>query len=188
MSHPLRPAKAEEAEFVHAQLRAALAETFPHAPDFIAHELLRFSPAYLRALIAANPAYVFIVERPGARAGFMLSGPEQGNLVYYWGYIDPAHRKGGLALACMAQFSRHWDNGRFHKISAYTTAENRVAQLLMQRSGYRQVALLERHVFGQDLILFEKPLTKLVEGYDPGVFLRLRTLVQQNIQHRLRRA
>ena len=186
MSQPLRPATAEEIPLVHHNLKAALAETFPHLPAFQAREAARFSPDYLRVLSNANPAYVFIVDHLGQNAGFMLAGPEQGNLVYYWGYIDPAQRKGGLALASMAQFTKHWDNGRFHKISAYTTAENRIAQLLMQRNGYKQIARLEKHIYGQDFLLFERALNKTVAGYDETPSLRLRQLIATKLKSKLR--
>ncbi len=174
MSQPLRPATLQDIPLVHRQLKAALAETFPHLPEFGAREAARFSPDYLRQMIIANPAYVFVVEHQGQNAGFMLCGPEQGNLVYYWGYIEPAHRKGGLAIASMAQFTKFWDNGRFHKITAFTTAQNRIAQLLMQRNGYKLVATLEKHIFGEDFIVFERPLNKALPGYDETPQLRLR--------------
>ena len=181
MSQPLRPALAQDIPLVHAQLVKALTEVFPHLPEFVAHEARRFSPDYLRVMVNANPAYVFVVEVNGQNAGFMLSGPEQGNLVYYWGYIEPAHRKGGLAIAAMAQFTQHWDNGRFHKITAYTTAENRIAQLLMQRNGYKLVGTLERHIFGQDFILFERLLNKALPGYDETPYMRLRSQIKTRL-------
>ena len=170
------------------QLKAALAETFGHVPQFAQRELARFSAPYLRALINAKRGYVFIVEHEGRRAGFMLSGPENGNLVYYWGYIDPAHRKGGLALSSMTQFVRHWDNNRFHKITAYTTAENRVAQLLMQRNGFHQVAKLDKHILGQDFIQFERHLNKILPGYDESVVLALRDIVKLRFNAKFKRA
>lgn len=188
MSTPLRLAQPNEVEIVRMQLKAALAETFGHVPQFAQRELARFSAPYLRALINAKRGYVFIVEHEGRRAGFMLSGPENGNLVYYWGYIDPAHRKGGLALSSMTQFVRHWDNNRFHKITAYTTAENRVAQLLMQRNGFHQVAKLDKHILGQDFIQFERHLIKILPGYDASVVLALRDIIKLRFNAKFKRA
>lgn len=187
MSLPLRPAKPSEAVWVHAQLLTALNETFGHVPEFVSREAARFSPDYLRALIAANPAHVFIGENAGKPAGFMLSGPEQGNLVYYWGYIEPASRKGGLAHSSMAQFVKHWDNGRFHKITAYTTAKNRVAQLLLQRNGFHLVAKLEKHILGQDFMQFERPLNKIQSGYDHTVGLGLKSFIKLRLKQRFGR-
>ena len=187
MSSPLRLAKPDEAEFVHAQLKAALAETFGHVPQFAQRELARFSTAYLRSLINAKHGYVFIAEHEGNRAGFMVSGPEQGNLVLYWSYIDPAFRKGGLALSAMAQYVRHWDNHRFHKITAYTTAENRVAQLLMQRNGFHQVAKLHKHILGHDFIQFERHLNKILPGYDESVVLPLRDIIKLRLNAKFKR-
>lgn len=185
MSNPLRPALPSDAEFVHANLKVALAETFGAVPQFVKNESARFSTVYLRALIAANPAYVFIMENAGKRAGFMVSGPEHGSVVLYWSFIDPAHRKGNLALSCMSNYVKHWDNNRFHKIASYTTAENRVAQLLMRRNGFREIVKLEKHVLGQDLILFERPLNKALEGYDPPVTLNGRALLLHSVKRRL---
>ena len=188
MSNPLRLALPSDAEFVHANLKTVLVETFGQAPEFVAHELSRFPLAYLRALINAKRGYVFIIESEGSRAGFMLSGPEQGNLVLYWSFVDPAFRKGGLAISCMSQYVRHWDNNRFHKITSYTTEENRVAQLLMRRNGFQEVAKLSKHILGQDFMQFERHMNKVLPGYDKSVSLNLREVFIMRLKAKFKRA
>jgi len=187
MSKPLRPATAKDVPLVHAQLKAALVETFPHLPQFQHDQERRFSPDYLQALIKANPSYVFILEIAGKQAGFIISGPEQGVIVHYWAYIDPANRKGGLASASLKQFVEHWENGCFHKASAYTTPKNRVAQLLLKKNGFSLTASLEKQIFGQDFLLFEHPLNKVAAGYEEVPALRLGQIIKQRFLARLRK-
>src|SRR5687768_17294594 len=62
---------------VHQMLCAAVDETVGEVPEFARQEKARFAPSMLRALSAANPAYVIIVMSPaGERAGFILSSPD----------------------------------------------------------------------------------------------------------------
>ena len=47
--------------------------------------------------------------------------------------------------------------------------DNEVARKLLRRYGYKETCLLEKHIFGQDYMLIEKPYTKVSEDYDSGV-------------------
>jgi RimJ/RimL family protein N-acetyltransferase len=69
----------------------------------------------------------------------------------------------------MRAFDEHWDNTRFHKAYTFVRPENAVARMLLKRYGYKETALLEQHIFGQDYLLIEKPYTKVSEDYDSGV-------------------
>jgi RimJ/RimL family protein N-acetyltransferase len=109
-----------------------------------------------------------IFERGGEPAGFMMSGPELGTLWLYWSYVFPEHRRSTLGISGMRAFIDHWDNGRFHKIATYTKAGNDPAAAIMTRLGFRHVATLENHIFGEDYLLYERPLTKRLPGYDHG--------------------
>ena len=171
VEQPLRQAGWRDIEFVRQVIASAIGETLGEAEDFRSQELARFSRARLRALMEADRNYVLIATSPdGKDVGILVSGPEQGALVLYWVYLLPEYRLGSFALKSLGSYLGLWDHGRFHKITAYTRASNRPPQALLMRKGFRKVALLEKHLFGEDFVLFDYPLTKAVPGYDPMVY------------------
>lgn len=156
-------------------LSAAADETVGEAPEFARQEKGRFGLSMLRALIAANPAYVIMVMTPaGETAGFIVSSPDNGNLLLNWCYLLPRFRKGFLAQRALKAYAALWNYGRFHKIVAYTKSDNTVTHLIMKRLGWREVCRLEKHFFGLDFIMQEHPLTKALPGYETGISANFR--------------
>ncbi len=165
----IRAAKLSDLDLVHERLMEAI-ETSPYySPLFKQYEQARLTKGYLRNLIARDPHHVMIVVSGGQTAGFMISGPELGTLWLYWSYIFPEKRRATLALAALRSLIEHWDNGRFHKIATYTRPGNEAAIALMKRFKFKHVCTLEKHIFGEDYLHYERMLTKTVNGYDFGV-------------------
>lgn len=168
---PLRAATVADIALIHPRLHEAI-NTSPYYSDtFKAHETGRLTRSYLEALHEADPWHIAIMQLKGEPAGFMISGPELGTLWLYWSYVFPEKRKSAMALSAMRYFVQRWDNGRFHKIATYTRPGNDAAAAIMDRYGWTRVAQLEKHIFGEDYLLYEHPLTKTEPGYDNGARL-----------------
>lgn len=166
---PLRPAQTGEIAQVHKWLTEAI-DTSPYYSDtFKEFEKSRLSVPYLHRLHEANPGHVMLVMSKDGPAGFMISSPEYGTLWLHWSYILPERRRGTLAITSMRAFIEHWDNNRFHKIATFTKPGNDVAEVIMKRYGYEHVHTFEKHIFGEDYLLYERPLNKTIEGYDYGI-------------------
>lgn len=177
----LRPATFDDLKIVHPRLMEVIETSAFYNDEFKAHEKGRLTPAYLEALVAADPWHVALMQKDGETVGFMISGPELGTLWLYWSYLFPEHRKSGVAMAAMRTFLEHWDNGRFHKVATYTKPGNDVAAAIMKRFGWSHTVTLEQHMFGEDYLLFEKKFQKAVPGYDHGLNLGRMAQLKRNV-------
>jgi len=165
----LRPVKKNEIDQVHIWLNEAINDSPFYKDEFKQFEKARLSKNYLNALFNEDPAHIMLMIDNEKPCGFMISGPELGTLWLYWSYLLPAHRKGLLAMGAMNEFIKYWDNGRFHKIATYTKYGNKPAEIIMKRARYKHICTLENHIFGEDYLLYEKPLNKISKGYDKGL-------------------
>jgi RimJ/RimL family protein N-acetyltransferase len=160
---------------VHRELMELIDSMPYYGERFKAFEKARFDRTFLRTLIEIDPWHIMLFEMDGKTGGFSISGPANGTIFQFWSAIYPACRGTLLGRFGMDTFIAHWDNSRFHKASTYTRPDNRPALVLLKRYGYREVAHLEDHIFGEDYLVMERKFTKAVEVYDNGISLPLRT-------------
>ncbi len=176
---PLRAARRSDLAMIHGRLIEAIGSSPFYSDEFKAYETGRLTRAWLEALHEADPWHVAVMQLKGEPAGFMISGPELGTLWLYWSYVFPEKRKSSMALAAMRNFLAHWEKNRFHKVATYTRPGNDAAVGIMERFGWTRTALLEKHIFGEDYLLYEHTLEKTIPGYDHGARLgRLHQIIR----------
>jgi RimJ/RimL family protein N-acetyltransferase len=166
-----KPAQATDLRQVRATLAEAIDTSPFYSKRFKAHEKRRLDEVFLRTLVAVDPWHVALACSGRDIGGVILTVPEFGTLWSPWIYIAPAFRTQALGLAMIRRMLRHWDNGRFHKIACYVRPENKAARAVFARFGFSEIAHLRNHMFGEDYLLFEKPLNKVTDGYDEGLWL-----------------
>lgn len=160
---------------IHRELMD-LIESMPYYGErFKAYEKARLDKTFLRTLVEIDPWHILLLEMDGKTGGFMISGPANGTIFQYWSAIYPDYRGTPLGRFGMDAFISHWDNSRFHKASTYTRPDNRPALALLKRYGYKEVAHLENHIFGEDYLVMERKFTKADEDYDNGISLPFAT-------------
>lgn len=172
-ARPNRPARHNEIKMVHTHLMNAVAESEYYSAEFKAYETGRLSVAYLRNLITVDPRHVLILLSEGEPVGIQITGPELGAVWLFWTYVFPEARKRANPIRFLPALVNTWNNDRFHKIATYTKPDNRVAIAMCRRAKFTHIATLENHIFGEDYMLWESPLTKGIDAYDHGMGLGL---------------
>jgi ribosomal protein S18 acetylase RimI-like enzyme len=165
----VRPARPRELDRVRELLIEAIDYSVYYSEAFKAYERKRFDAGYLRALTAADPWYVAVLDHGTHVAGVVVMVPEFGTLWSPWIYMSPKFQKRAMGIHLVRTMIRHWENGRFHKLACYVRPENETAMLMLEHFGFTKAALLKRHMFGEDYWLLERPLNKVTSEYDTGV-------------------
>jgi len=163
------PAELTDLDWILAHVHQAIDELEFYNKEFKAFEKQRINANLVRALFEYDPHHLLLLKKDGQRAGFMISGPDNGVVFLYWSYILPEFRNSKLAIVGNTVFKEYFDNGNWHKLSTLTRTDNRTARIILKRFGWTQVAELKKHIFGEDYLVYEIELNKTILGYRPFV-------------------
>lgn len=163
------PAEFSDLDWILSHVHQAIDELDFYNDEFKAFEKQRINSNLVRALFDYDPHHLLLLKKDGERAGFMISGPDNGVVFLYWSYILPKFRNSKLAIVGNTFFKEYFDNGNWHKLSTLTRTDNRTARIILKRFGWTEVAELKKHIFGEDYLVFEINCEKTIPGYRPFV-------------------
>ena len=128
--------------------------TYYNEPARLA-ELARYTPAALRSLVADDPRNVLVARDGSGLTGFCVSHYDDGTVWLSWFGTDPRARGRGVAAALLAALAKTLPSRHAHKVWCDTRVDNTPSQSVLVRAGFRRIATLTNHWFGQDYFLWE---------------------------------
>jgi ribosomal protein S18 acetylase RimI-like enzyme len=118
-------------------------------------ELARYTADGLRALVAADPQSVLVARDGDGLVGFCVSRFDDGTIWLSW-FGTAAHARGrGIGAALLAALADTLPSRQAHKIWCDSRVENSASRSVLERFGFRRIATLTNHWYGQDYYLWE---------------------------------
>jgi ribosomal protein S18 acetylase RimI-like enzyme len=118
-------------------------------------ELVKYSAANLRALVAEDPQAVIVARDSGGLAGFCVSRFDDGTVWLDWFGTDQRARGGGVGASLLAALASTLPSRHAHKIWCDSRVDNKESKSVLERAGFRRIATLTNHWYGQDYFLWE---------------------------------
>ncbi|MDW7994832.1 MAG: GNAT family N-acetyltransferase [Gemmatales bacterium] len=152
---PMRPEEAEAVSALVAEIISALPYYNERARR---EEVAKYTPERLRSLVAEEPEAVLLARANHDVCGFAISHYDDGLIWIAWFGVRPDWRRRGIGTQLLAAVEETAPRRRAHKIWCDTRTENLISQQLLKKAGYKKIATLTNHWYGQDFYLWEKPL------------------------------
>lgn len=118
-------------------------------------ELARYTAEGLRALVAADPQSVLVARDGDGLVGFCVSRFDDGTIWLSWFGTAARARGRGIGAALLAALAETLPTRHAHKIWCDSRVENTGSQSVLERAGFRHIATLTNHWYGQDYYLWE---------------------------------
>jgi len=149
------PVAARELDALAALMRETI-EPLPYYNERAKRsEYAKYSAAGLRALRADDPQAVLVAREGGALVGFCVSRWDDGTVWLSW-FGTAAHARGrGIGASLLAALAITLPARNAHKIWCDSRVDNTESQSVLERAGFRRIATLTNHWFGQDYYLWE---------------------------------
>ena len=118
-------------------------------------ELARYTADGLRALAAGDPQAVLVARDHDGLTGFCVSRFDDGTIWLSWFGTAARARGRGVGAALLSALGQTLAARDAHKIWCDSRVDNVASRSVLERAGYRRVAELTNHWFGQDYFLWE---------------------------------
>lgn len=118
-------------------------------------ELAKYPAHALRALVAEDPQAVLVARNDSGLTGFCVSRFDDGTIWLSWFGTDARARGRGVGASLLAALALTLRSRHAHKIWCDTRTDNTPSQSVLARAGFRRIATLTNHWYGQDFFLWE---------------------------------
>ena len=118
-------------------------------------ELAKYSADGLRSLIANDPQAVLVARDSSGPVGFCVSRFDDGTVWLSWFGTDSRVRGRGVGAALLAALAMTLPSRHARKIWCDSRTDNKESKSVLERAGFRRIATLTNHWYGQDYYLWE---------------------------------
>ncbi len=124
-------------------------------------EYKKYTATNLRARAAADPHSILVARDDAGLTGFCVSRFDDGTVWLDWfGTADRARGR-GIGAALLAALAATLPARDAHKTWCDSRTDNLKSKSVLERAGYKRIATLTNHWYGQDYFLWEYyPLRK----------------------------
>lgn len=155
-TRPMNPAEAESL----SRSIVGLISGLTYYNEFArASEIAKYSAGDLLDSIREDSDSILVAVRASEILGFCINKYDDGLLWLSWIAVLPGYRGRGIAEKLLGRMEESAKARGIHKIWCDSRTVNESAKALLSKIGYRQLCTVENHWYGQDFILWEKPLT-----------------------------
>jgi ribosomal protein S18 acetylase RimI-like enzyme len=118
-------------------------------------ELARYTADGLRSLVAEDPQAVLVARDGSALIGFCVSRFDDGTIWLSWFGTAARARGRGVGSSLLAALAKTLPSRHAHKIWCDSRVDNTESRSVLERAGFRRIATLSNHWYGQDYFLWE---------------------------------
>jgi ribosomal protein S18 acetylase RimI-like enzyme len=149
------PITDHEIDAVAALMRATIQPLTYYNDRAIRAELTKYTADTLRAMIAGDPQAVLVARDNAGPVGFCVSRCDDGTIWLSWFGTAVRARGRGVGAALLAALAATLPSRHAHKIWCDSRVDNTESKSVLERAGYRRIATLTNHWYGQDYFLWE---------------------------------
>ena len=118
-------------------------------------EFAKYTPDQICALTAEDPHAVIVARDGEGLTGFCLSRFDDGTVWLSWFGTAARARRRGIGASLLAELASTLAARGAHKIWCDSRTDNAESNSVLDRAGYRRIATLTNHWYGQDYFLWE---------------------------------
>ena len=152
-----------DAARVAALMREVIAAVPYYSDEAKRSETGKYGEEALREAAGADPDAVLVAKAGDDVLGFCVSRYDDGLIWLSWFGVHPAWRGAGVADLLLARLEEATRARGIHKVWCDSRTENLPSRRALARAGFREICTVTHHWYGQDFVLLEKPVPRVVE-------------------------
>ena len=152
---PIGPVAEHEIDALAALMRDTIEPITYYNEKAISAELIKYTEDKLRALVSEDSQAVLVTRDTNGLTGFCVSRFDDGTIWLSWFGTALRARGRGIGAALLAALAGTLTLRNAHKIWCDSRVDNTESKSALERAGYRRIATLTNHWYGQDYFLWE---------------------------------